>query len=289
MGAEARLKIARKKPPRDTLATPFWPRIGVFNGVMKSYEQIIGDVCRIAQHAGEVIMDIYRADFSVREKSDTSPVTEADVAAERLITEALVALTPDIPVVAEEDVSAGQSPDVGGGRFWLVDPLDGTKEFVNRNGEFTVNIGLIIEGAPVLGIVHAPAVEVSYFGFAPDTAFVQRSDASVQPIRARTAPAEGLVVVVSRSHRNAETDAFLAKHQVVSEQIAGSALKFGLVATGEADLYPRLGRTMEWDTAAGHAVLRAAGGRVETTDGEELVYGKTDFANPPFVAWGRSS
>ena len=256
---------------------------------MKSYEHMIGEVCRIGQRAGNVIMDIYREDFAVREKSDTSPVTEADVAAERLITEALKALTPDIPVVAEEDVSAGRSPDVGGGHFWLVDPLDGTKEFVNRNGEFTVNIGLIVEGKPVLGIVHAPAIEVSYFGFAPEAAFVQRGDAPAEPVRARAAPAEGLVVAVSRSHRNAETDEFLAKHQVVSEQVAGSALKFGLVATGEADLYPRLGRTMEWDTAAGHAVLRAAGGRVETTGGEELVYGKADFANPPFVAWGRSS
>jgi 3'(2'), 5'-bisphosphate nucleotidase len=198
---------------------------------------------------------------------------------------ALRALAPDIPVVAEEAVAAGQVPVIGE-RFWLVDPLDGTKEFIGRNGEFTVNIALIEHGAPVLGVVGAPALGRVYAGAAGEGAWVEDAQGR-RAIRCRPVPAEGLTVVASRSHGDAAAlEAFLAGRRVASLATAGSSLKLCLLAAGEADLYPRLGRTMEWDIAAGHAVLAAAGGRVTTLQGEPLRYGKSGFENPHFAAWG---
>ena len=253
----------------------------------KSYEPsaLLDALLPVARAAGDEIMKIYATDFEVRGKTDASPVTEADERAEALILPALARLTPDIPVVSEEEASAGRIPAVGE-RFWLVDPLDGTKEFISRNGEFTVNIALIEHGAPMLGVVFAPALDRLFAGAAGIGATVE--DKGVRrTIACRTPPAEGLTVVASRSHGDAAAlDAFLGGRKVAALTNAGSSLKLCLVAAGEADLYPRLGRTMEWDIAAGHAVLAAAGGRVLTLAGAPLRYGKPGLDNPHFVASG---
>lgn len=242
----------------------------------------------IARAAGSAIMQIYATDFTVRGKADTSPVTEADERAEALILPELAKLTPNIPVVSEEAAAAGRIPAVSE-RFWLVDPLDGTKEFINRNGEFTVNIALVEQGEPVLGVVLAPALDRLFAGARGLGAFVE--DKGVRrDITCRQPPAVGLTVVASRSHGDPDALAtFLQGRKVASQKNAGSSLKLCLVAAGEADVYPRLGRTMEWDIAAGDAVLRAAGGIVRTLDGRQLHYGKTDFANPHFAAWGTTT
>ena len=246
---------------------------------------LLEDVIAITRRAGELVMAVYATDFSVRGKDDASPVTEADERAEALITQALVALDPSIPIVAEEAVAGGHTPAVGE-RFWLVDPLDGTKEFVSRNGEFTVNIALVQNGTPVLGVVLAPALGRLFAGVVGTGAFVE-DEHGRRAIACRSEPAEGLTVVASRSHGDASAlDAFLAGRKVASLKNAGSSLKLCLVAAGEADIYPRLGRTMEWDIAAGHAVLAAAGGTVTDLAGKPLGYGKAGFDNPHFVASG---
>jgi 3'(2'), 5'-bisphosphate nucleotidase len=244
----------------------------------------------LIRDAGRVIMGIYATDFDVSRKGDESPVTVADQQAEAVILAGLARLAPGIPVVAEEAVAAGHVPAVGE-RFFLVDPLDGTKEFISRNGEFTVNIALIEAGRPVLGLVYAPAIGRLFGGAQGLGAWVE--DAQVaggarRPIGARAVPAQGLTVVASRSHGDETAlDAFLNGRLVASRTNAGSSLKLCLVAAGEADLYPRLGRTMEWDIAAGDAVLRAAGGRVTVVaDGTDLRYGKPGFDNPHFAAAG---
>lgn len=243
----------------------------------------LDEVVAITRAAGALIMSVYATDFTVRGKDDASPVTEADERAEALILEALVRLAPDIPIVAEEMVAAGKVPEVGR-RFWLVDPLDGTKEFISRNGEFTVNIALVQDGTPILGVVFAPALERMFAGVAGQGAWVEDSSGR-RAISVRKVPDEGLTVVASRSHGDATAlDAFLAGRKVARLVNAGSSLKLCLIAAGEADLYPRLGRTMEWDIAAGHAVLGAAGGAVRRIDGTLLAYGKQGFDNPHFVA-----
>ncbi|HSV68824.1 MAG TPA: 3'(2'),5'-bisphosphate nucleotidase CysQ [Methylibium sp.] len=241
----------------------------------------------IARRAGEVILEVYRGDFDARSKADASPVTEADERAELVIVAALRALTPGIPVVAEEEVARGACPAVGA-EFWLVDPLDGTKEFISRNGEFTVNIALIRDGAPLLGVVLAPALGRLFSGAVGVGAELEDAGGR-RRIAVRDVPADGLTVVGSRSHGDAAAlDAFLGGRKVAALSAAGSSLKFCLVAAGEADLYPRLGRTMEWDIAAGHAVLAAAGGQVTTLAGAPMRYGKPGFENPHFVASGRA-
>jgi 3'(2'), 5'-bisphosphate nucleotidase len=248
--------------------------------------------------AGRAIMEIYAGDFDVALKNDNSPVTQADKAAEAVILAALCKATPDIPIVAEEEVSEGRTPDRLGHRFYLVDPLDGTREFVGRNGDFTVNIALVEDGVPVLGVVYAPARGMLFSG-GPDGAREAAVDAEgrlapYHPIAARACP-ERMIAVASRSHRTAETDEYLAGFDIAECVSVGSSLKFCLVARGEADIYPRFGRTMEWDTAAGDAVLRAAGGGTWTAEGSPLVYGKCkqpsdcDFANPSFIARGKVS
>lgn len=249
----------------------------------------------IAREAGDVILDHYaRQDLGVTDKGDGSPVTLADEAAEAVILKALAAAWPDIPVVAEEAVAAGDCPEVGD-RFFLVDPLDGTKEFISRNGEFTVNIALVEKGLPTVGVVYAPALGLMYAGdqtgartsHCPDRKFAEWS-----PLRAETAPSAGLKVVASRSHMGSETSDYLARFEVADLVAAGSSLKLCKVASGEAHLYPRLGRTMAWDIAAGDAVLRAAGGMVRCVEGEPFTYdlfrvsGDTAYANPWFVASG---
>ena len=241
----------------------------------------------IAIEAGHIILEIYNRDFDVNTKDDSSPVTEADVAAEAIILKGLAALTPDIPVLAEESVDAGRIPDLSGGIFWLVDPLDGTKEFIHKRGEFTVNIALIENGKPTAGVIHIPATNTTYYASGPGEAWIVEPDTDPRRIQARYAPENGLTVVASRSHRTPETDDYIAKFNVADLISAGSSLKLCLVAEGKADLYPRLGRTMEWDIGAGQAILEAAGGCVETLDGATLGYGKDGHDNPYFVAKGK--
>jgi len=253
-----------------------------------SPEALLEAVIGIVRRAGAIVMDVYATDFVVRGKADASPVTQADERAEAFIVPALEALSPGVPVVAEEAVARGHTPQVGR-RFWLVDPLDGTREFARRNGEFTVNVALIEDGVPVLGVVLAPALGQLFAGATGLGAFVD--DTGVRrAIACRTPPAEGLTVLASRSHGDAKAlAAFLAGRKVASLANRGSSLKLCHIAAGEADLYPRLGRTMEWDIAAGHAVLLAAGGQVRCLDGKALRYGKPGLENPHFVAAGRSS
>ena len=248
---------------------------------------LLDRIIPIARAAGTIVMEVYATEFKVEGKGDASPVTEADHRAEALVLPALARITPGLQVVSEEAASAGRIPVVAE-RFWLVDPLDGTREFVNRNGEFTVNIALVERDTPVLGVVLAPASGRLFAGAAGAGAFVEDESGRRQAITCRRIPATGLTVVSSRSHGDlAALDAFLTGRVVASHVTAGSSLKFCLVAGGQADLYPRFGRTLEWDTAAGHAILRAAGGCVTDLNGAELRYGKPDFANPHFVAMGR--
>jgi 3'(2'), 5'-bisphosphate nucleotidase len=251
-----------------------------------NFALLLDDLVPLIREAGAVVMEIYATDFDVTKKGDESPVTAADERAERVILAGLARIAPGVPVVAEEEVAAGRVPAVGE-RFWLVDPLDGTKEFISRNGEFTVNIALVEGGRPVLGLVYAPAVGRLFGGAEGVGAWVEDAGGR-RAIATRDIPAAGLTVVASRSHGDeAALDAFLAGRTVASRTNAGSSLKLCLVAAGEADVYPRLGRTMEWDIAAGDAVLRAAGGIVRTVAGPLLAYGKPGFDNPHFAAWGR--
>lgn len=244
-------------------------------------------LCALALEAGTAAMEVYARDFTAETKADASPVTEADELGEKIILAGLAAFAPDIPVLAEESAAAGRIPDPLGDRFFLVDPLDGTKEFIKKTGEFTVNIALIEHGRPVLGLVLAPAMD-RLFGGAEDVGAWIEEHGTRRAISVRTPPAEGVTVVASRSHGDASAlDAFLAPYKVAALRGAGSSLKICLIAAGEADLYPRLGRTMEWDIAAGHAVLSAAGGALTTLDGKPLDYGKPGFDNPHFVAKGR--
>ena len=247
--------------------------------------RLLPAIVALAERAGALILEHYRDGVAVRAKADASPVTVADEAAEALILEGLAELTPEIPVVAEETVAAGHVPELGAGRFWLVDPLDGTKEFLSRNGEFTVNIALIEGRVPVLGVVFAPALG-KIWGGARGAGALLRDAAGERPIAARPRPESGMVAVASRSHSDPQTEAFLDRMGVAERISAGSSLKFCLVAEGRADVYPRFGRTMEWDVAAGHAVLSAAGGRVTTRDGAPFLYRKPGFENPAFIARG---
>ena len=239
---------------------------------------------RIARAAGVVVMRHYEAGVEARVKSDRSPVTDADEEAEKLILAELAREFPGVPVVAEEEAAAGRVAQVGA-RFFLVDPVDGTKEFVKRGGEFTVNIGEIVDGKPVAGVVLAPAIGRLFAGD-ENGAFEFHGD-QARPIVARVPAEDGLVAVASRSHPDPKTDAYLKSLKIKGLTNAGSSLKFCLVAAGEADIYPRAGQTCEWDTAAGHAVLAAAGGDVTTWEGAPFTYGKPKFLNGPFIARGR--
>jgi 3'(2'), 5'-bisphosphate nucleotidase len=239
-------------------------------------------LARIAREAGAIVMRHYRSGYETRVKSDRSPVTDADEEAERLI---LAKAFPGVPVVAEEEAAAGRVVVVGS-HFFLVDPLDGTKEFIKLGSEFTVNIGEIVDGQPVAGVVYAPAIERLFVGSIDEGAFHQDIDGTMI-LSARAPASDGLVAVSSKSHPDARTDALLKSLPIKGQTNAGSSLKFCLVAAGEADIYPRAGQTMEWDTAAGDAVLRAAGGRMTDWDGAPFVYGKPGFANTAFIARGK--
>lgn len=242
--------------------------------------------------AGDEIERIYAEGCEVVEKEDGSPVTIADRHAEAIILERLAAAFPDIPVLAEEEAAAGRIPALGR-LFFCVDPLDGTRGFVQRTGEFTVNIGLIEDGAAVAGVIYAPDPKLLYYGGRGEGAFRVRSGGAAEPIRPRARPGGGLTAVGSRSHASHGTAAKSAHLGIADFVASSSSLKFCLVAEGTADVYPRHGATAEWDTAAGQAILEAAGGRVMALDesGKEtgpLAYGKVDrgFLNPPFIAWG---
>lgn len=258
--------------------------------------RVLESLGALAVVAGARILEHYAAAKDARAKKDGSPVTDADEAAEAVILEALPSVLPGVPVVSEEAAAAGIMPECGG-RFVLVDPLDGTREYVSRNGEFTVNIALIDRKRPVLGVVYAPVSGKLWLG----DVTTGRAEAMVvdagrplseardrQAIKVRSAPADGIVAFVSRSHCDPQTNAFLARHALKERREAGSSFKFCLIAEGEADLYPRFSPTMQWDTAAGHAVLAAAGGSVTCPDGSPLPYGRRrdGFRNGAFVARG---
>ena len=247
-------------------------------------EKLLPEIVALADKAGAVIMEHYRGEIEVKTKADASPVTAADEAGEAVILEGLARLAPEIPVVAEEKVAAGDIPEVGDGRFWLVDPLDGTKEYISKNGEFTVNIALIDSEGPVMGVVLAPAREKSWWGWRGHGAYLRDANDEPRKIQVRPTPATGLTAVASRSHSDEATEKFLDEVGATERMSAGSSLKFCLVAEGKADIYPRFGPTMEWDVAAGHAVLVAAGGHVTTLDGQPFSYRKPDFRNTGFIA-----
>jgi 3'(2'), 5'-bisphosphate nucleotidase len=247
----------------------------------------------IASDAGVAVMDVYKNDFETRTKADRSPVSDADEKAEEIILARLESELPGIPVLAEERAAREGLGEKITGDFLLVDPVDGTKEFVQRKGDFTVNIALISAGRPVAGVVYAPARKELYFGGASarmiDAFEPGAKIADGRVLKTRDYPAEGLTAMTSSSHLTEETRKFLARHKIVSSTAIGSSLKFCWVAAGKADVYPRWGPTMEWDTAAGHAVLEAAGGKVLTPEGSPFLYGKgaLGFENGPFLAWGR--
>ncbi|HEU5468581.1 MAG TPA: 3'(2'),5'-bisphosphate nucleotidase CysQ [Steroidobacteraceae bacterium] len=249
-------------------------------------DRLLLDVTAIAREAGRAILEVYASSFSVQEKADSSPLTEADLRSEKLILAGLKRIAPEIPVLSEETGQVAWATRRNWSRLWVVDPLDGTKEFVQRNGEFTVNIALVDNQRPVLGIVHAPALERDYYACEGVGAFRSDAQASGRPIRAAKRGAGAVRVVGSRSHRGSSLDGFLARvgaHELVE---VGSSLKLCLVAEGNADVYPRLGPTCEWDTAAGQCVLEQAGGQVLRLDGEPLAYNREDTLNPSFVGFG---
>ncbi|MFD0982163.1 3'(2'),5'-bisphosphate nucleotidase CysQ [Tropicimonas aquimaris] len=254
------------------------------------YDRLTTVIRRLALEAGDKIMEIYNADdFEVRAKSDDSPVTAADEAADALISAGLAEAFPDVLVVTEEQsASHAESAD----SFLIVDPLDGTKEFVQRRGDFTVNIAYVEKGVPVRGVVYAPAKGRLFYTDASGASVEETGDFAkdqagpVKPIKVTAPDNAALMVVASKSHRDQATDDYIARYAVKDMTSAGSSLKFCLVAAGEADLYPRLGRTMEWDTAAADAVLRGAGGKmVRFDDHSEFTYGKPGYENPFFIAY----
>jgi 3'(2'), 5'-bisphosphate nucleotidase len=253
----------------------------------------IGEICAaLTLEAGAAVMAVYARGCSVRTKADASPVCEADDRAEALILAGLARRLPGMCVVAEEASARGETPQAQD-RFLLVDPVDGTREFLSRNGEFTINIGLVEDGVPVAGAVYAPAIARLWYAGAEAFSCTAEPGGAPQPrgaarrIQTRRAPADGLVAIASRSHADPQTDTFLARLPIRERRCAGSSLKFCLLAEGEADVYPRFAPTMEWDTAAGEAVLRAAGGFVETCEHGEFRYGKSEaqYRNGGFIAW----
>jgi 3'(2'), 5'-bisphosphate nucleotidase len=263
------------------------------------YKDFALAVMAAAQRAGAAIMDIYRGAPNVRYKADSSPVTDADHAAEDIVLEALLKLMPDVPVIAEEQAAAGNIPTCGP-QFFLVDPLDGTKEFLKFNGEFTINIALIRDTSPVFGLIYAPDKADCYVTLHPGQAFrcelhpasepPPHQDLCLVALNGEASAGRPLTALISRSHPRPEALAFLRELGEPARVALGSSLKFGVLARGDADLYPRFGPTSEWDTAAGQAILEAAGGCVVTIDGQPLRYAKRDrgYENPAFIAWRRT-
>jgi 3'(2'), 5'-bisphosphate nucleotidase len=249
------------------------------------YSSILPDVIKIADEASEKVLHIYQSDFKVNYKEDHSPITAADIASHDIIVKGLRQISRDIPILSEEGAEIPWEERKKWRRFWLIDPIDGTKDFTQRTGEFTVNIAMIEDGEPVMGVVTAPALKEAFWGIKGEGAHIRDRTGRVHRIRVAE-PKDTLRVVASKNHLNDETRAFietLGAHETVQ---AGSSLKFCRIAEGHADIYPRMGPTSEWDTAAAHAVLVAAGGKVQTPEGQPLVYGKENILNPNFIAAG---
>ena len=249
------------------------------------YSSTLPDVIKVADEASDKVLHIYQSDFKVSYKEDDSPITAADTAAHDIITRGLRSISRDIPILSEEGKDIPWEERKHWRRFWLVDPVDGTKDFTQRTGEFTVNIAMIEDGEPVMGVVIAPALKEAYWGVVGEGAHMRDRTGRVRRIRVAE-PKDVKRVVASKNHLNSETRAFidqLGEHELVQ---AGSSLKLCRIAEGHADIYPRLGPTCEWDTGAAQAVLVAAGGKVQTVDGRPLIYGKQDVLNPYFIAAG---
>jgi 3'(2'), 5'-bisphosphate nucleotidase len=250
----------------------------------------------VALAAARLQMEHFATGVAVETKADRSPVTIADRQSEEIILAGLARVAPGIPVVSEEAAAGGHLPTTGE-TFFLVDPLDGTKPYIRGSSEFTINIALIRAGQPVFGLVYAPAIPDFYVTVGPAEALAGRvapsspartlTDCGLAPVRTQVPDPNALRAFTSQSHINSATARFLDHYSIIEQRAVSSSLKFGLMARGEADIYPRIGETSEWDTAAGHAVLAAAGGTVTTLDGQPLLYGKPRFRNPDFVAWGR--
>ncbi len=253
----------------------------------KDHEALAHQLVALAQRAAGEVMDVYATEFEVDVKDDSSPVTLADKRAETVILDGLARLEPRVSVVAEEAYSRGER-SAPGKTFFLVDPLDGTREFIKRNGEFTVNIALVVNGTPLIGVIVAPAEARTFYGWQRGSAFEVNSKGETCTIGTRAASANARIAIVSRSHRDRATDAYLSALGIVDVCVVGSSLKFCSLAAGEADFYPRFGPTCEWDIAAGHAILLAAGGNLCHLDGTAFVYGKSadKYRNPGFIAWG---
>jgi len=249
------------------------------------YSSILPDVIKIADEASEKVLHIYQSDFKVNYKEDHSPITAADIASHDIIVKGLRQISRDIPILSEEGAEIPWEERKKWRRFWLIDPIDGTKDFTQRTGEFTVNIAMIEDGEPVMGVVTAPALKEAFWGIKGEGAHMRDRTGMVHRIRVAE-PKDTLRVVASKNHLNEETRAFietLGSHETVQ---AGSSLNFCRIAEGHADIYPRMGPTSEWDTAAAHTVLVAAGGKVQTPEGHPLVYGKENILNPNFIAAG---
>ena len=254
-----------------------------------SPSELLEPVCQIARQAGRRILEIYATDFQVDTKQDQSPLTAADMASHHSIIAGLEALTPNLPVLSEESAEIAYEERSRWQHYWLIDPLDGTKEFVRRNGEFTVNIALIAHQRAILGVVHVPVRNIDYYGYVKDGAYRREGD-NVTRIQACAKASSPVRVVGSRSHRGASLDSFLDRLGVHELVAMGSSLKICLVADGQADIYPRLGPTCEWDTAAAQAVVESAGGHVTDTDGIPLRYNtKAEYLNPHFLVFGDNS
>lgn len=250
---------------------------------MNNLEETISVFRELCLEGGQIAMHYYGNLEKVMIKADSSPLTDADLAIDEVIVSGLQRAFPEVPIITEER-AVNHSTNHSTGRFFLVDPIDGTKEFINKSNEFTINIALIEDGVPVAGMVYAPALERLFWGAKDLGAFEEAANGSAKALAVRDTNSDALIVVASRSHLNAETEAFITKNKVASVKNAGSSLKFCLIAAGEADIYPRFGPTMEWDIAAGHAVLAGAGGVVHTIDGGPISYGQEHYKSPFFIA-----
>lgn len=252
-----------------------------------TYQKYASEIYYITKKAAEIIMEFYTGHVQVMIKGDESPVTYADLAANKYICESLKALTPEIGIVSEENPEDINLKAAQSGKFWLVDPLDGTKSYIKKTGEFTVNIALVENGTVTGGAIYVPAKSTGYFTAEDGNAYKQEDNHLPTQILVRPKPEDGIVVIASQSHLSPETSAYIESLENVKKTIsAASSVKLCLIAEGKADIYPRFGRTMEWDIGAGHAILNAAGGILKNSDGTEFTYGKKDFANPYFIARG---
>ena len=255
---------------------------------MKKIDQrFVKKVVEIAKGAGLIVMQIYNKPFKFKRKKDSSPVTKADLLSEEFISSALKKLATNIPIIAEDSFSTKKLPKKLRKTFWLVDPLDGTKEFISKNGQFTINIALIKNGKPILGVIHAPAKKSTFFGLVEKKQAYRSSNDNFKKINTRHPENLNPIFALSRSHgKGKKLENFLSKIKKYKKIEIGSSLKFCIVASGQADLYPRFSPTMEWDTAAGQAILEAAGGQVTDIKGKNLSYGKKGYKNPHFIASG---